>query len=87
MPEVVADMGGKSSRGSSCMGKFHQWLEEAGVNESIDALIMAAQEPALSTRSTEAGVCHTRWEPKMYREASETVQDKVAGCINQSNLY
>ncbi len=40
--------------------KFYQWLEKAGLKDSTKALIMAAQEQALSTRSMDAGVYHTR---------------------------
>ena len=36
--------------------KIYQWLEKAALKNSIDALIMAAQEQTLNTRSIEAGV-------------------------------
>ncbi|KAF7652027.1 hypothetical protein LDENG_00102410 [Lucifuga dentata] len=43
--------------------KSYQWLEKAGLKDSTEALIMAAQEQALSTRSIEAGVYHSRQDP------------------------
>ena len=45
--------------------KSHQWLDNAGLKDNTEAVIMAAQEPALSTGSIEAGVYHTRQDPKM----------------------
>lgn len=33
-----------------------QWLEKAGLRDSTEALIMAAQEQALDTRSIEEGI-------------------------------
>ncbi len=41
--------------------KSCQWLEKAGLKDSAEALIMAAQEQALSTTSIEAVVYHTEW--------------------------
>ncbi|KAF7642179.1 hypothetical protein LDENG_00262910 [Lucifuga dentata] len=43
---------------------------------------MAAQEQALSTRSIEAGVYHSRQDPwcRLCKDAPETVQHIVAGC-------
>ncbi|KAF7659584.1 hypothetical protein LDENG_00296340 [Lucifuga dentata] len=43
---------------------------------------MAAQEQALSTRSIEAGVYHTRQDPqcRLCKDTPETVQHIVAGC-------
>ncbi len=38
------------------IGKSYQWLERAGLKDSTEALIIAAQEQALNTRSIEAGV-------------------------------
>ena len=43
--------------------KAHQWLKNAGLNDSTEALIMAAQQQALNTRLIEAGVNHTRQDP------------------------
>lgn len=43
--------------------KSYQWLEKAGLKDSREALIMAAQQQALSTRATEAGIYHTRQDP------------------------
>jgi len=50
-----------------------QWLEKAGLEDSTGALIMAAQEQALSTWAIEA--------------ASETVQHIVMGCKMQAGTY
>ena len=44
--------------------KYYQWLKKAGLTDSTEALILAAQEQALGTRSIEAGVYHTRQEPR-----------------------
>lgn len=62
--------------------KTYQWLEKAGLKDSTEALIMAAQEQALNTRSIEAGVYHTRQDPRcrLCKEAPETVQHITAGC-------
>ncbi|KAF7640632.1 hypothetical protein LDENG_00028300 [Lucifuga dentata] len=48
--------------------KSYQWLEKAGLKDSTEALIMAAQEQALRTRSIEAGVYHSRQDPQ-YRQS------------------
>lgn len=42
--------------------KSYQWLNKARMKDSTEALIMAEQEQALSTR--EAGVYHTRQDPR-----------------------
>ncbi|TWW69252.1 hypothetical protein D4764_18G0000580 [Takifugu flavidus] len=44
--------------------KTYQWLEKAGLKDSTEALLMAAQEQALNTRSIEARVDHTRQDPR-----------------------
>ena len=56
--------------------KSYQWLEKADLKDSTEALIMAAQEQALSTRSIEAGFYHTRQDPRcrLCKDAPETVQ-------------
>uniref|UniRef100_A0A8C4WGB1 Reverse transcriptase domain-containing protein n=1 Tax=Gopherus evgoodei TaxID=1825980 RepID=A0A8C4WGB1_9SAUR len=68
------------------IGKSYQRLERAGLKDSTEALIIAAQEQALSTRSIEAGFYHTGEDPRcrLCREASETVQHIVAGCKMQA---
>ena len=68
------------------IGKSYQWLEKAGLTDSTDALILAAHEQALGTRWIEAGVYHTRQDPRcrLCKEASETVQHIVAGCKMQA---
>jgi len=43
----------------AAMKKSYRWLEKAGLKDSTEALIMAAQQQALSIRA-EAGVSHTR---------------------------
>uniref|UniRef100_A0A669EZW7 Reverse transcriptase domain-containing protein n=1 Tax=Oreochromis niloticus TaxID=8128 RepID=A0A669EZW7_ORENI len=62
--------------------KSYQWLDKAGLKDSTEALIMAAQEQALSTRSIEAGVYHTRQDPRcrLCKDAPETIQHITAGC-------
>lgn len=40
--------------------KYYQLLEKAGLEDSTEALIIAAQEQALSIRSVEAGVYYIR---------------------------
>ncbi|KAF7652694.1 hypothetical protein LDENG_00093610, partial [Lucifuga dentata] len=69
--------------------KSYQWLEKwlkkwlcADLKDSTEALIMAAQEQVLSTRSIEAGVHHSRQDPwcRLCKDAPETVQHIVAGC-------
>ncbi|CAL9694852.1 unnamed protein product [Knipowitschia caucasica] len=62
--------------------KSYQWLEKAGLQDSTEALIMAAQEQALSTRAIEAQIYHTRQDPRcrLCKEAPETIQHITAGC-------
>jgi len=69
--------------------KSYQWLEKAGLIDSMEVLIMAAQEQALSKRAIEARVCHTRRDAKcrLNKEASETVQLIVAGCKMQACMW
>ena len=62
--------------------KTYQWLENAGLTDSTEALIMAAQEQALTTRAIEARVYQSRSDPRcrLCKDAPETVQHIVAGC-------
>ncbi|KAK7886240.1 hypothetical protein WMY93_025861 [Mugilogobius chulae] len=62
--------------------KSYQWLERAGLKDSTEALILAAQEQALSTRAIEAQIYHTRQDPRcrLCKEAPETIQHITAGC-------
>ncbi|XP_068176488.1 uncharacterized protein [Antennarius striatus] len=62
--------------------KTYQWLNKAGLTDSTEALIMAAQEQALSTRAIEANIYHSRSDPRcrLCKEAPESVQHVVAGC-------
>ena len=62
--------------------KTYQWLERAGLRDSAEALIIAAQEQVLDTSSIEAGVYHTRQDPRcrLCKDAPETVQHITAGC-------
>ncbi|XP_055368940.1 uncharacterized protein LOC129604854 [Betta splendens] len=64
------------------LNKSYQWLERAGLKDSTEALILAAQEQALSTRAIEAQIYHTRQDPRcrLCKEAPETVQHITAGC-------
>ncbi|XP_078017068.1 uncharacterized protein LOC144458442 [Epinephelus lanceolatus] len=66
--------------------KTYQWLENAGLTDSTEALIIAAQEQALSKRAREARVYHSRSDPRcrLCKDASETVQHIVAGCTMQA---
>ncbi|TWW62748.1 hypothetical protein D4764_04G0013950 [Takifugu flavidus] len=61
--------------------KTYQWLTKAGLKDSTEALIMAAQEQALSTRAIEARVYHTRPDPRC-RLCGDVpdVQHITAGC-------
>ncbi|XP_051931065.1 uncharacterized protein LOC127607055 [Hippocampus zosterae] len=62
--------------------KSYQWLERTGLKDSTEALILAAQEQALSTRAIEAQIYHTRQDPRcrLCKEAPETIQHITAGC-------
>ncbi|CAJ1059649.1 uncharacterized protein LOC127604228 [Xyrichtys novacula] len=64
------------------MSKSYQWLERAGLKDSTEALIMGAQEQALSARAIKAQLYHTRQDPrcKLCKEGPETVQHLTAGC-------
>uniref|UniRef100_A0AAV2MRB2 Uncharacterized protein n=1 Tax=Knipowitschia caucasica TaxID=637954 RepID=A0AAV2MRB2_KNICA len=65
--------------------KSYQWLERAGLQDSPEALIMAAQEQALSTRAIEAQIYHTRQDPRcrLFKGGLETIQHITAGCKMQ----
>ena len=67
--------------------KSYRWLEKAGLKDSTEALIVVAQEQALSTRAIEAGVYHIRQDPKsrLWKEGSEIVQSIVVGCKMQAD--
>ncbi|TWW69428.1 ATP-dependent Clp protease proteolytic subunit, mitochondrial [Takifugu flavidus] len=69
-------------RWSENIEKNYQWLKKSGLKDSTEALLMAAQEQALSTRATEARVYHTRQDPRcrLCGDAPETVQHITAGC-------
>ena len=72
------------------LGKSYQWLDKAGLKDSTEALIVAAQEQALSTRSVEAGIYKTRKDPRcrLCKEHPETVQHITRGCkILAGNKY
>ncbi|TWW69263.1 hypothetical protein D4764_18G0000690 [Takifugu flavidus] len=62
--------------------KTYQWLEKAGLKDSTEALLMAAQEQALNTRAIEARVYHSRQDHRcrLCGDAPETVQHITAGC-------
>ena len=64
------------------IGKTYQWREKAGVKDSTEALIMAAQEQTLNTGSIEAGVYQTGQDPRcrLCKDAPEKVHHITAGC-------
>ena len=66
--------------------KSYQWLEKAGLKDSIEALIMAAQEQTVSTRAVE--VYYIKQDPRcrLCKEVSETAQHLVAGCKIQAGM-
>ncbi|XP_078022977.1 uncharacterized protein LOC144462717 [Epinephelus lanceolatus] len=66
--------------------KTYQWLKNAGLTDSAEALIITAQEQALSTRAIEARVYHSRSDQRcrLCKDAPETVQHIVAGCKMQA---
>lgn len=44
--------------------KSYQWLDKSGLKNSTEVLIMAAKEQALSTRTIEAQIYHSRQDPR-----------------------
>lgn len=56
--------------------KSYQWLDKAGLKDSTDAWIMAAQKQPLSKRSIGAGVYHSRQDSMfmLCKDAPETIQ-------------
>ena len=62
--------------------KTYQWLEKAGLRDSTEALIMAAQEQALGTRAIEAKIYKSRSDPRcrLCKDAPATVQHIIVGC-------
>ena len=61
-------------------GKTYQWLEKAGLKDSIEALIMPAQEQTLITKSKEIYDTRQDRRCRLCKEAPETVQHITAGC-------
>lgn len=59
----------------------HKEIAPEARKGSTEVLIMAAQDQALSTRSIEAWVSHSRRDPKcrLCKDAPETTQHIVAG--------
>ncbi len=66
--------------------KSHQWLEKAGLKDSPEALTTAAQAQALSVKSIEVAVNHTRQDPgcRLCKDAPEMVQHITARCKMQA---
>ena len=54
----------------------YEWLEKAGLKDSAEALIIATQEQALSTRVIEARVYHIRQNHRcrLCTDAPKTIQ-------------
>ncbi|KAK1794367.1 hypothetical protein P4O66_011255, partial [Electrophorus voltai] len=67
--------------GVADMEKSYKWLEKARLTDSNEALIMAAQEQVLNTRSVEAGI-YTKQYPgcRLGKDALETIQHITVGC-------
>jgi len=67
--------------------KSYKWLEKSVLTDSTEAVMMAPQEQALSTRAIEAEVYNIRQNTRCRpgKEASETVQHIIAGCKIQFN--
>ena len=61
------------------------WLEKAGLKDSKEALTMAAQEQALTTKSVESRLYHTRQDTgcRLCKDAPEKVQHITTGCKMQ----
>lgn len=61
---------------------MYQWLEKVGLKDSTEALIVAAQEWALSARSREVEVYHSRGDPRcrLCKDDPGTVQHLDAEC-------
>ncbi|XP_024121103.1 uncharacterized protein LOC112142083 [Oryzias melastigma] len=59
--------------------KSYQWLERAGLQDSTEALILAAQEQTLNTSAIEAQIYHTRQDPRCRLCKEETIQHIPAG--------
>ena len=69
--------------------KTYQWLEKDGLKDSTETLIMAAEEQALNTRSMEAGVYHTRQDPRcrtQRRPQCSTSQQSVR-CLQAKHTW
>lgn len=66
--------------------KSYQWPEKAGLKDTTEAQMMAAQEQALSTKSTETRIYHSRQDPRcrLYKDAPEIVQHTIAKCMTQA---
>ena len=64
------------------IGMTYRWLTTSSLNTNTEALIMAAQEQALNTRSIQAGIDHTIQDGRcrLCKQATESVQHIVSGC-------
>ena len=60
----------------------YRWLRTLSFNDNTEALIMAAQEQALNTRSIQASIYRTIEDGRcrLCKQSSETVQHIVSGC-------
>uniref|UniRef100_A0A3B3HR86 Carbohydrate sulfotransferase n=1 Tax=Oryzias latipes TaxID=8090 RepID=A0A3B3HR86_ORYLA len=69
--------------------KSYQWLERAGLQDSTEALILAAQEQALSTRAIEAQIYHTRQDPRcrLCKEVACTNWKRTLIALRQNEPY
>ena len=64
------------------MAGTYQWLNKNNIRANTEALIMAAQEPALNTRAVAHEICHTVQDSKcrLCKQHAETVADITSGC-------
>ena len=85
MPQAAKNKWGEGRRRETMMGQAPAqdvpWCTKAGLDDSTEALIIAAKEQALNTRSIEARVYRNTQEPRfrLCKDAPETVQHRTAG--------
>ena len=58
----------------------YKWMKTTGLKVETEALIIAAQEQALNTKSHQARILKTSTDCRLFKTANETVTHILTGC-------